>query len=289
MSEISGKPDTPHAYLVAGGGGGMRSTIILRMVADELAGRSIPFTPIEGVSGEGGDWIVRHPSLQARDMEEDIARQSTETPLLVISHCIGTVAALKVVEALEPDRKAGLVSIAPPLPSPYDTISQPQSRRKRSSGDSLMRVVNLPDHAVDYSQVEERVAIIDPQYFADIKAAHDFQQRLRDQVKVGRAALFAPEHDWNAPSPLCVRSWHDDWSKTLPEEQAVALQKRALVVGNAAHGLYISPRVGREVTTEENVQFQMDSVNKLVDTGLDLLAGACLSSAMRIPGNRIFE
>lgn len=271
MSELSKQSPSPYAYLVAGGGGGMRSTIILRMIAQELAGRGIPYAAIDGITGEGDEQMVKYPSLQVEDMAGRIAEHPEGTPLLFISHCIGTVAALNTVERLEGLHPTSLVSIAPPLPSPYNTISTPQSTKKRTENNTLMRVVDLPEGAVDYSVVTESVARIDPQYFADMRKADDLEVRLRGHVEAGNAAVFAPEHDWNVDSPERVRAWHNEWNATLPADIAGALQARAPIVYDAAHGLYVSPRSGREVTTEQDVKFQMSNVTDVVDMGLEML------------------
>lgn len=272
MIEVVKDSPKPHAYLVAGGGGGMRSTIILRMLARELGNRGIPYTPIEGINGVGDSQKVWHPSLQVRDMNASIRRHPEGTPLLFVSHCIGTVAALASLESYADDHPVGLVSVAPPLPSPRSTIMTPQSRKKRSQGDTLMRVVDLPEGAVDYTVMTESVAQISPEYFADIHAADDLQERLRAQIEAGRASIFAPEHDWNTESPETVATWHDEWRSKLPDNEFEVLRRRANVVDNAAHGLYISPRSGLDVSTEEDLQFQMNNVRQVIDTGLGLLA-----------------
>jgi hypothetical protein len=273
MTEILKQP-VPHTYLVAGGGGGMRSTVILRVLAQELNGRGLPYTSVEGIRGTGDDQAVHHPTLQVQDMEADISNRPKETPLLFISHCIGTISALGTVERLADTRPAALVAIAPPLPSPRNTISAPQSQRKRSENDSLMRVVDLPPGALDYSAMTESHARISPQYFTDIHAADDLEKRLRRQIEEGTSALFAPEHDWNVASPHHVRGWHAEWSATWPPEEAAWLRTRAAIVPDAAHGLYLSPRAGRQFTAEEDVAFQAANVRQVVDTGLELLTSA---------------
>lgn len=249
----------------------MRSTIILRLLAQELANRGLPHTAIEGIKGYGDDQAVHHPSLQARDMEAHIATHAENVPVLLISHCIGTVAALQTVEKVSATRPAALVSIAPPLPSPRSTIETPQSQKKRSENNTLMRVVDLPAGALDYSTMAESQARIDPQYFADIHAADNLDGRLRQLVEQGYGALFAPEHDWNAESPRRVQAWHDEWFATLPEEQAELAHSRAQIVAGAAHGLYASPRSGLDLSPKEDIEFQLANVNAVIDTGLELL------------------
>jgi hypothetical protein len=136
-----------------------------------------------------------------------------------------------------------------------------------------MRVVDLPNGAVDYSVMTESVAQIDPQYFEDINDADNLEFRLRAIVEAGSAAVYVPEHGWNTGVLPSVQGWHDDWSATLSQDSALALRSRTPIIHGAAHGLYISPySTGREVTTEENVRFQMGNVNKVIDAGLWLLA-----------------
>lgn len=273
MAETLERP-TPHTYLVAGGGGGLRSTIILRLLAQELTGRQLPYTVIEGISGRGESQSVRYPTLQVQDMEAHISQLPEHVPLLFISHCIGTVAALTTVERVADTRPAALVSIAPPLPSPYDTIQTPQLRKKRSQNDTLMRVIDLPEDALDYSNAVESQARIDPNYFDDINAAADLEKRLCTGIEDGRMAVFAPEYDWNIASVRKVQSWHEDWRTISPPPHNEQFMARALVVPNAAHGLYISPRSGIEVTHEEDLAFQRANVNTVIDTGLEMLAQA---------------
>jgi hypothetical protein len=118
----------------------------------------------------------------------------------------------------------------------------------------------------------ESVAKIDPRYFTDIHDAGDLEVRLRARVEAGNAAVFAPEHDWNVDSPRRIQAWHSEWDSTHAPDIAQSLQARAPIVYDAAHGLYISPRSGREVSTEEDVAFQMGNVTQLVDIGLGMLS-----------------
>lgn len=274
----------PHAYLVAGGGGGMRSTIVLRMIAQELSERDIPFTPIDGVYIDDDVQKVNYPSLQMQDIEADIDNHSENTPLLFISHCIGTIAALSAIEKIDSVRQASIVSIAPPLPSPRSTIAQPQSQGRRCENNTLMRVVDLPAGAVDYSVQTESFAYIDPKYFEDIETAGDLEQRLRARVETGEAVVYAPEHDWNAGSPRSVQAWHEEWDATLSSEEAAALKSRAPIIHDAAHGLYISARgTGRDVSAHESVGFQIANVNNVVDTGLQLAANSRTSVQVPAP------
>lgn len=265
---------TPHTYLVAGGGGGMRSTVVLRLLAQELADRQLPYTAVDGISGYGEGQAVHYPTLQMRDMEAHIEGLAEGTPLLFISHCIGTVAALNTVERFADTRQTALVSIAPPLPSPRKTIATPQSQKKRSQNDTCMNVVDLPPGALDYSAMSQSHASIDSHYFTDIYAADDLEIRLRKRVEAGTAALFAPEHDWNVESPQRVRAWHDEWRAARTPEQAELMMARAAIVANAAHGLYMSPRSGREITHEEDLAFQLAHVGAVVDMGIEMLASA---------------
>lgn len=262
---------TPHAYLVAGGGGGMRSTIILRLLAQELDARSISYTTVEGIEGRGDAQTVKYPSWQAKELEAHLQSQPEAQPALLLSHCIGTVAALQTLESQAKKRPVSLVSIAPPLPSPHDTIHQPQSQKKRSENNTRMRVVDLPEGATDYSVMSESLASIDPQYFSDMRDADDLGPRLMTSVATGQAAVFAPEYDWNVGSPKQVEAWHQQWRDTLDPDQAQLLTSRAHIVPDAAHGLYVSPRSARLVTPEQDIQFQVDNINHVIDTGIGLL------------------
>ncbi len=265
--------EMPHVYLVAGGGGGMQSTIILRLLAQELSRRELGYSVIEGMYlDRDGVQKIRHPSLQATVLEDDIATLPEASPVLLIPHCIGTVAAMNVMERHADERPVGLVSIAPPLPSPRSTIAQPQSIAKRFMDNSLMRVVALPEGALDYSEYTESFADIDPQYFKDMNNAESLGARLRERVAQGQAGLFAPEHDWNTGSPDCVKGWHDEWHATLPAEEASMLRQRTPVVKDAAHGLYISPRsVDGPIPLEDDIAFQMHNVRRVINTGLELI------------------
>jgi hypothetical protein len=271
MTEIAARSPRPHAYLVAGGGGGMRSTIILRLIAQELAERDIPVTPIDGITGYGSEQEVKYPSWQLADLQDHVRAQPERTPVLLIAHCIGTVAALGAAEQWESERPVGLVSIAPPLPSPRHTVATPQSQKKRSENDTRMRVVDLPEDALDYAVMTESTAQINPQYFEDLYRADDLELRLRAGVEAGRAAVFAAEYDWNVVSPQRIQSWHDDWRSMHTSETFEALQARAPIVSGAAHGLYLSPRTGSDVSQAANLHFQAANVTQLVNVGLDLL------------------
>ncbi len=283
MTELLPEQPAPHVYLVAGGGGGQRSTIVLRMIAEQLRGQDITYTAIDGISGSGDSQMVRYPSLQLQDIEASVQQQPEGTPLLFISHCIGTVAALGAVDKYAQTRNTSLVSIAPPLPSPRNTLAQPQSQSKRIDQNSRMRVIDIPETAKDYSVIAESFARIDPQYFVDIQAADDLEPRLRAVVESGNAAVYAPEHDWNVDSPRTISKWHEHWHATLPEDTARQLQSRTPVVQDAAHGLYISGRrTGLELTPEERDMFQSNNVQQVISTGLDLLQYQSQADASRV-------
>jgi len=259
----------------------MRSTIIMRLISQELSDRDIPVTPVDGIAGYGSEQQVKYPSWQLADLRKSILARSEQTPVLLIAHCIGTVAALGAAEQLADERTVGLISIAPPLPSPHDTVHTPQSRKKRSENDTRMQVIDLPEGAVDYSVTTASTARIDPQYFEDMRQAGNLELRLRSRVEAGRAAVYAAEHDWNVASPRRVRAWHEDWRATYGPETFEALQARAPVVANAAHGLYLSPRSGDDISPEADRRFQSDNVTRLVDAGLELLAAPDATAAYR--------
>lgn len=282
MSELQEIPPKPHAYLIAGGGGGLRSTIILRLITQELTAQDIDYTCIEGLyADDNGTQNVCYPSLQRELIKSDIEKRADNKPLLFIAHCIGTIAALSAVEEYEATRPVGLVSVAPPLSTPRSTIMRPQSQSKRSANGTLMRTVDLPEGAINYSEITEGIAKIDPQYFKDIDAAEDTQVRLRDRVATGRAAVYAPEYDWNLGSPICVDSWHTEWRSTRSADEAALLESRAIIVPNAAHGLYLSPRGAyADITDAENIIYQRKNVKRLVNTGVDLLSDAPINAAV---------
>lgn len=257
----------PHTFVVAGAGGGAKSSIVLRLLADELSERSIDYTPIDGIYREETSLHVKYPSLQVEDISEKIDQLPPERPVLFVAHCIGTVAAMRALEEHDSARPVGLVSISPPLPSPQATIMQPNSVNKRFEDNTRMRIVSLPEGATDYTEREEHVAHISEQYFEDIEAAHDLPERLHHNIEMGKAVLRAADADWNQASPATVRNWHADWQHSLPADRSQELLKRAPIVENATHGLYM-PLAS---SSEESLRFQRQNVIDALDAGLTLL------------------
>lgn len=261
----SHESELPHAYLVAGGGGSIHTTILLRLLAAQLESQHQPYTVVEGLTGYGDDLSVRYPSLQVEDILEHA--ESHDRKVLFVAHCIGTIAALRAFESLSADRPAALTAIAPPLPSPYHTTSTPQSQKKRFENDTRMTVIGLTPGALYPSEEASRLAAISPRYFEEIQEAHDVDTQLRLHVEQGRAAIFSAQHDWNTESPATVARWHDDWRQSDRHD----FIERARIVEDAAHGLHLSPMSGREITPDINAAFQNAQLAQVIATGNDLV------------------
>lgn len=262
----------PHVYLAAGAGGGMRSTIALRVAAGELSERQVSYTVVEGIDYTSVEPVVRKPSEQAAEIIADAKERDEDQPLLIIAHCMGTVAALSAIESLPAHRKTALVSIAPPLRNPRETVSMPQAMSKLKGGSGMLRIVNLPAGAVDYSVREEVAARIGADYFEEVDAAHDLDVRLKTAVEVGGTALMAAECDWNTGSPRTVAAWHRTWRASETAEIASKLSALTPIIPGAAHGLYLSPQAGGlDVTQEVSLAYQRMHVSEAISMGADLL------------------
>ena len=260
-----------HTFIVSGGGGGMEYSILTRLIARSLTERQIPYTSIDGISGLNGDRIVKYPSLQIDEISRNIETHPKGMKYVFMGHCIGTVAALGAFEKIYQKNSASLVSISPPFPSPRHTLLQPASAKKRSQNNTLMKIAKLSEGAFDTVKAQDGFARIDPHYFEQLHKEDDVEIRLRRLVEIGHAAVFSPEYDWNNLSPHSIRNWHEEWSTSLSIDDARSLKEKAKIIPNAAHGLNISTMAMSNFTTKDNLDFQTNNANHVIETGIKIV------------------
>lgn len=259
-----------HALLIAGGGAwALSSTVLWRLMAQELQQHDIPFTPVDGLYTNAGELIVKPASKQYEEAQAFINQLPAGTDILLFTQCLGSVAALNLLESADPDRNTVLGVISPPLPTPAATLQQPKSQVKRSERDRIMHVSYFANNSFDFADLINGQARIDPSYLEENRAAATLEKRLRHAVETATAAVFATEYDWNTGSPPTVQAWRNDWAATLHPRETDPLASRAIILPSTAHSLNRSDSI--KLPREEQLMFQQANVQQVLKRTLRLL------------------
>lgn len=101
----------------------------ISLVAKRFLDQNIETHFINGATlHENGELVVATPRDQAENIERIIPDIRTNSKKrLFLTHCLGMAAATKVIPNISGQSK--LVALAPPLPSPYQTINTPHSKK----------------------------------------------------------------------------------------------------------------------------------------------------------------
>lgn len=247
-----------HVFAVAGGGANINTaSVAFHHMKNYLSEQSISITPIHGIENEQTEaQRVRPSSEQLQELHDHIDSIDANERILIITKCLGTIASLAAIEDYQ-QRPIALSVFSPPLTSPASTIQQEKSRAKRSTNNTLMRIVDFEDgHIGDFSHLVETSASIPPRYFEDIENAHDLSPRLLSLVATGRAAIFGTSHDWNSPATAEINNW-------IRNDPTLA----AWVIPNSGHSL--NP-VTPGLTTSQKTLRHKDNCALVVETGLSL-------------------
>lgn len=242
--------------LVAGGGAWVeRSSLMWRMVIDELDSRNINRELIDGVyRSDNGELSVTPPGHQL-SLISSIIESSAKKSILLIAQCLGTVAAMSALETYGDHKEIKMLSIAPPLPSPGATLSTNRSsaKRRQQNGSTVTSVCTIgPEYNFNSSNLSFEDAIVPPEYLSQHSEQAGFASRLQRQVDLGRASLIVPLDDWNSESPTVCGTW----------------QGSILRLPQTGHSLNSSDK---GLSLDKAIEVQRDNVKAVLDQGIGLI------------------
>ena len=257
-------------FCIGGGGSHLtRGSVAFNYINDTLSGYGIAPHNIHGVTTDATDLRVRSPSEQYEEimnnMSDGAKEKGEEGPVLLIAQCMGTIAAHQALLSMtEENINAALVTFSPPLPNPDEVIKLPNSRKRRRHNDTEMQCPTFPDGKIgDFSVLRQEWLPIPREYFHDIQETRDLEEKLRQSVEIGRAAVIAAERDWNTSTPLIVSSWRRSWQLYGLHEA----RQRAIIVPKAGHSLHPSGENKHLAPLSQQQACQL-----VVDTGLKILS-----------------
>ena len=152
---------------------------------------------VDGARWTDGRLVVASPLSQA---EEVLEKTSPEDDLIVVSHSIGIVAAVK---CLLERPQATAVAIAPPLPTPGTGVRHGVflGRLKTvEDGYTFPTFSFAPENAhASTTKGKQTVDVFVPEgYFADVDAVSEgFADEVTDLVEQDRLRVVAARKDWN--------------------------------------------------------------------------------------------
>ena len=127
-----------------------------------------------------------------------------------------------------------------------------------------MQCPTFPDGKIgDFSVIRHEWLPIPQKYFHDIQETRDLEEKLRQSVEIGRAAVIATERDWNTSTPLIVSSWRRSWQLRGLHEA----RQRAIIVPKAGHSLHPSGENKHLAPLSQQQACQL-----VVDAGLKILS-----------------
>ena len=257
-------------FCIGGGGSHLtRGSVAFNHIKNTLSKYNITPHNIHGVTTDAASLRVRSPSEQYEEIMDSIpigAKEEGEKgSVLLIAQCMGTIAAHQALSSMtEEGIDAALVAFSPPLPSPDKVIQLPNSRKRRRNNDTEMQCPTFPDGKIgDFSVLRHEWLPITQKYFHDIQETRDLEEKLRQSVEIGRAAVIAAERDWNTSTPLIVSSWRRSWQLRGLHEA----RQRAIIVPKAGHSLHPSGENKHLAPLSQRQACQL-----VVDTGLKILS-----------------
>lgn len=258
------------AFCVGGGGSHLaRGSVAFNYINRTLSKYDITPHNVHGVTDDMTNSRVRSPSEQYEEIMDSIpigAKEEGEKgSVLLIAQCMGTIAAHQALSSMtEEGIDAALVAFSPPLPSPDKVIQLSNSRKRRRNNDTEMQCPTFPDGKIgDFSVIRHEWLPIPQKYFHDIQETRDLEEKLRQSVEIGRAAVIATERDWNTSTPLIVSSWRRSWQLRGLHEA----RQRAIIVPKAGHSLHPSGENKHLAPLSQQQACQL-----VVDAGLKILS-----------------
>ena len=254
------------AFCVGGGGSHLeRGSVAFNYINRTLSNYDITSHNVHGVTDDTTSSRVRSPSEQYEEIMDNVSDRGKEGPVLLIAQCMGTIAAHQALLSMtEENINTALVTFSPPLPNPSEVIKLPNSRKRRRHNDTEMQCPMFPDGKIgDFSVLRHEWLPIPRKYFHDIQETRDLEEKLRQSVEIGRAAVIAAERDWNTSTPLIVSSWRRSWQLYGLHEA----RQRAIIVPKAGHSLHPSGENKHLAPLSQQQACQL-----VVDTGLKILS-----------------
>ena len=254
------------AFCVGGGGNHLeRGSVAFNCINHTLLNYDITSHNVHGVTDDTTSSRVRSPSEQYEEIMDNVSDRDKEGPVLLIAQCMGTIAAHQALLSMTKENiNTALVTFSPPLPNPNEVIQLPNSRKRRRHNDTEMQCPMFPDGKIgDFSVLRHKWLPIPREYFHDIQETRDLEEKLRQSVEIGRAAVIAAERDWNTSTPLIVSSWRRSWQLHGLHEA----RQRAIIVPKAGHSLHPSGENKHLAPLSQQQACQL-----VVDTGLKILS-----------------
>lgn len=182
---------------------------------------------INGGAKEDGGFRATTPSEQIVKIES-ILEQHSRSPALIVSHCLGMVAAISIAERF-PTRTT-VVALAPPLPTPLSVYSHIAERfTMGQNGPLQFKTYSWQDtnFANRKSALADSVSITDSliEELTDLEGT--FPERTRVLLIQRRLALVLAARDWSGTPPaqggevLHVETYHSIRSIDPRKQQLV--------------------------------------------------------------------
>lgn len=201
----------PQVVIVAGMGCRTTSSIMLPMIEKEFENQSIRVDSVDGtfINNEG-QLEVSPPSQQTKEISQIIESADNPSNILFVSHCLGALAVVDAIKSAEQtDFMRGLL-IAPPLPTPAQTIESPRVQSKiftDHEGKAFMKTADFPaDDPYNFDKLAWKNALIKPKFLEEIEKS-DLLEKARQLSSVEKIGLAIPTRDWNTAMIRATSNW----------------------------------------------------------------------------------
>ncbi len=190
---------TPEVILISGLASKGANLAPLRTIAETVANGE-PVSYVDGGHIEDDKLVVSSP-LDQMLRAIDIIEKKGDKDFVVVSHCMGAVAALTLTDFYASDR-VRTIMLSPPLRDPLSVLHNPHIQgRVRPDGGTLYMPSSsfaLAENGPSLDIMEPARLTYRPELAAEIEFMSDcFKQRTQGAVDKGRLSVILPEEDWN--------------------------------------------------------------------------------------------
>lgn len=198
-----------HVIFLAGGGARVYdASLMYRLMSQELDKSGVSHSGIDGVRDDDNVYRQRIvlPSEQKQQLLERIEQKGAQEKVLIITQCLGTIAAMHAYEQLSTDDTVALLTVSPALPTPLGVITSAKSRLKRSISrgadyEDVMRTLDFRNRQTfDFGTMIQRQAYVPREYYQEIRQADWLKARLleaTDPEDSARVGICYTKNDWN--------------------------------------------------------------------------------------------
>ncbi len=251
---------------VAGGGCDPdRSSVVYRMIKSHAEDIKVNYYPISGCLEFDDDYVVQTPSDQLYKISETVEHiKSVENDarFLLIAQCLGSTATMNFLADTSHDMSIRAVVFSPAT-VPGDVLQTDSSRARRRENNTRLRVNHLAGSTRDYELNVEKAftAKIPEDYFNQHEASGDLTSEMVRQVKLGRLAMFATQHDWNQTSV-------SDIDRIKAEMDKDCFSDRIEILQEAGHSLHVPNSMSSD--NEYRLKTQYEKAVYVVESGISL-------------------